>query len=259
MRLSQVRILAIVCLVCFHHFILYMYRCSERCLFYAVITYYLYGGQLQPALGCSFLPFIEDHRVALGCCFHLRSEGCVLDVFPISSLYSILNFFFKFIKSCRNMRIEKWLLDVRGRGMEGSGISTSYVAGVMCTCSRPYWYLDRTRMIRTICVFFKILIRYGLGKLYPKYVKQKKCVFVENECPTPVATVKCFQFFCFLQIWRPTQDRTTSFNIIWSNKCVLKFLNDIWRLEIRGNQGIVNGQRISENGNDNRAFRTKVA
>ena len=63
--------------------------CSERCLFYAVITYYLYGGQLQPALGCSFLPFIEDHRVALGCCFHLRSEGCVLDVFPISSLYSI--------------------------------------------------------------------------------------------------------------------------------------------------------------------------
>ena len=44
---------------------------------------------LQPVLGCSFLLFIEDHRVALGCCFHLRSGGCVLDVFPISSLYSM--------------------------------------------------------------------------------------------------------------------------------------------------------------------------
>ena len=33
MRLSQVRILAIVRVVFFHHFILYMYRCSENCLF----------------------------------------------------------------------------------------------------------------------------------------------------------------------------------------------------------------------------------
>ena len=43
MRLSQVRILAIVCLVCFHHFILYMYRCSERCLF-TLLLHTIYTG-----------------------------------------------------------------------------------------------------------------------------------------------------------------------------------------------------------------------
>ena len=43
MRLSQARILAIVCLVCFHHFILYMYRCSERCLF-TLLLHTIYTG-----------------------------------------------------------------------------------------------------------------------------------------------------------------------------------------------------------------------
>ena len=37
----------------------------------------------------SFLTFIKDHQVALACCFHLPFETCLLNFFPISSLFSI--------------------------------------------------------------------------------------------------------------------------------------------------------------------------
>ena len=39
-------------------------------------------------ISISFEAFLLHCTIYCHCCFHLRSDGCVLDVFPISSLYS---------------------------------------------------------------------------------------------------------------------------------------------------------------------------